>query len=301
MYSNLESIGSLEDISGCITGSEIYYKITGGLGNQLFGISECHFLHKVTGKKIIIDFADVDHVKSNQVSPFEFDYDWMRMVICNFKPDAQNVKLLNLASSDVSPSHAFYTGWRPSMRALLESNFFQRGVLPKEWEQRRRGQQKPYIAAHLRFGDYLNVPALGGDISVDARYLKKALNLVTRELDVSRVLVFSDDMKRSEILCDDIDGIDFVFSESLEPVEDLIEMCASDAIIASGSTYSFWAAFFAKTDKVFFPKPFFPTNPRWEADLLGEPWRQVRRTRKLEKLFFGALGKLNTKHSSKEK
>lgn len=280
MYSDVDRLLNIASLSGSLLESEIYFRMTGGLGNQLFGLSESYLLHKITGKQVVIDFGHIDHVAEKQKSPFCRVNSWMRQVIFLSADSAEPVPLKNLATDKISNQDRYFTGWRPSLSVLEESNFFQKSTIPAHWSQFVSPIEKPFVALHLRFGDYLNSPSLGGDITVDRGYVRRALNIIKSELGLSFVKVFSDNQEMSRRLCNSFSDFEFQFLFRGEPIRDLIEFSQAEAIVASASTFSFWAAYFSKANKVIFPGPFFPVNPRWEKELMDKSWIQLQRTDK---------------------
>lgn len=289
MYSDLTRVPTHLVPSNSLHESEIYFRMTGGLGNQLFGLSECYQLHKLTGKRVVIDFGHVDHVKEEQTSPFNFGYSWMRQVVYLSSDNTGTVPLKNLATDIISSEDRFFTGWRPSLAVLEQSSLFKRSVLPANWSPLSKNIEEPFVGLHLRFGDYLHLPSLGGNISVDRAYVGQALNLLKSELGLRFVKVFSDNREKSIELCKPFSGFEFQVLESREPILDLVDLSRADAIVASASTFSFWAAYFSKTNSVIFPSPFFPVNPLWEKELIDKSWTQIRRTnrssRELRKIW----------------
>lgn len=259
--------------------SEIYYRITGGLGNQLFGISESFILHKLTGKHVVVDFAHADHVFPGQKNPFHINEPWISSMVFQPANTTTDVILRNLNKDKILQDDKFFTGWRPNLKIIRQSGYFKRHTTPHFWQYKHDIVEDPYVSLHLRFGDYRHAASLGGDITVNQLYLRDALKIVVSEVGIRFIKVFSDDIKLSKKFCLPFRNLEFEFVENQNSVQDLISISRSQAIVASASTFSFWAAFFSSAQIVIFPKPFFPINPNWEKSLLDESWTRLERRR----------------------
>jgi len=134
------------------------------------------------------------------------------------------------------------------------------------------------IALHVRWGDYLNLRHIYGEIS--AAYYRRALDLLERQFGPRPVWLFSDDPAgAAEFLSTAID-IDRV-AESPEhstPLENLLLLSGASALVGANSTFSWWAAFLGQRPEgsVVFPRPLFgPAGPAEPRDWLLPGWVQV--------------------------
>jgi hypothetical protein len=278
MYKELIEISKYEDFRELMSEDFVYFRMTGGLGNQLFGISESYQLHKLTGKRVLLDFVHTDHYQGEIGSPFESIAPWGVSINTNFNLDLNFPKLCNLGYEEYSPEQNYYTGWKPVLKLIEQNGLFLKGNLPEPWRKLLQPKVRNAISLHLRFGDYLSAKSLGGNISVDYSYVRRALKEIRQRLQTDFVRVFSDDISRAKELCDHLEGFEFYFIRNKTALEDMIYMSQGEGIIASASTFSFWASYFSKSKEVIFPKPFFFSNHNWEKNLIHHEWIQIRRS-----------------------
>jgi hypothetical protein len=278
MYNDLIKISSYEEFKELMNEDFVYFRMTGGLGNQLFGLSESYQLHKLTKKRILLDFIHNEHNQDENGSLFQDIASWGVNIQTNFNHDLTFPKVCNLGYEEYFPEQRFYTGWKPDLKSIERSGLFLKSNLPEPWRKFVRPKQRTAISLHLRFGDYLNAKSLGGNISVDHIYVRSALRKISHELRTDCVRVFSDDIRRAKRLCGRLEGFEFYFIRNRSAIEDLIDMSQAEGIIASASTFSFWASYFSKSKHVIFPEPFFFSNNDWEAKLIHHEWIQIRRS-----------------------
>lgn len=278
MHKDLIEISNYENFKGLMNEDFVYFRMTGGLGNQLFGLSESYQLHKLTRKRVLLDFIHTEHDQDEKGIPFQDIAPWSVKIKTTFNHDLNFPKISNLGYEEYSAKQRYYTGWKPDLKSIERSGLFLKSVLPEPWRKLVEPKVKDAISLHLRFGDYLKAKSLGGNISVDHIYVRNALREIRKEIRTDCVRVFSDDIRRAKKLCDRLEGFEFCFIRNRSAIEDLIDMSEAEAIIASASTFSFWASYFSKSKHVIFPKPFFFTNNGWEAKLIHDEWIQIRRS-----------------------
>lgn len=92
----------------------------------------------------------------------------------------------------------------------------------------------PYVAIHLRRGDYVNNPFYT-DLAKTGYYIN-ATNLFPNR----KFLVFSDDIEFAKTY---FEGDKFAFDDSTDPIEALNKMASCDGIIMANSSLSWWAGF----------------------------------------------------------
>jgi hypothetical protein len=108
-----------------------YYRIVGGLGNQLFGLSRAYLLHKEIGKRIAIDVSHLDHTLES--GPDWKDWNglegWSELVKSPKHLTPPN-QLQNLSDSPKEENFNtnFYTGWKFSLEEVLRSGLFSPGI-----------------------------------------------------------------------------------------------------------------------------------------------------------------------------
>lgn len=122
----------------------------------------------------------------------------------------------------------------------------------------------PYVAIHVRRGDYVNNPFYV-DLFKDG-YYQKAM----AEFPNEQFMVFSDDIawcKEQEIFkgCE--------FSEGQNEVSDLNLMASCKSIIMANSSFSWWGAWLGSHEKVIAPQSWFSDEIQ-RVELL-DSWIQI--------------------------
>jgi len=132
------------------------------------------------------------------------------------------------------------------------------------------GEQSPIISLHIRRGDYTTCEDYHPTVSLD--YCKTALSKLP---DVS-VIIFSDDPEwcLSQSL---FDGDRFMVSHSNTPYFDMCLMTLCDYHIIANSSFSWWGAWLAKSEKVIAPKIWFgpSLSNSITDDLYCENWEVI--------------------------
>lgn len=268
-----------------MTRQSIIYKLAGGLGNQLFAVSEGFLLHKSTGRKIQFDISSVEHGLNPEA---EIDQwisglgDWFQIGYYHNEINRRIGINLSSATDDqvksVDVSNYYFLGWRPNIQVVKLSGLFERGELPQSWKRFHDSSVRQYShGLHLRLKDYLNSNALGGNIALDKAYLRKITKDLELDLRFRELLVVSDDAHNARLLMSQ-SNLDLAKVEVVNrtPIQDLCQLSRCAKIYASPSTFSFWSAYFSNAE-TFFPKPFFYSNPRWESKLIDPSWKQIAR------------------------
>ena len=122
------------------------------------------------------------------------------------------------------------------------------------------------ISIHIRRTDFVTN---GNHVSQKMDYYEEALTLVPQD---ANVLIFSDEpewCKHQDLFS----GDRFLVSEVNDPYIDLCLMTLCDYHIMANSTFSWWAAYLAKSKMVIAPKTWNPdTNPLNTKDLYCDGW-----------------------------
>ena len=135
------------------------------------------------------------------------------------------------------------------------------------------------IALHVRWGDYLNLKHIYGEIS--PAYYRRALDLLERQFGDGRpVWLFSDDPGGASEFLSGAIAIDHVAEspEQSTPLENLLLLSGASAVVGANSTFSWWAAFLGNRPEgsVVFPRPLFgPAGPAEPRDWLLPDWVQL--------------------------
>ena len=154
---------------------------------------------------------------------------------------------------------------------------------PGDWflAERARLRQAGAIALHVRWGDYLNLRAVYGEIP--ASYYRRAVEVIERTVGSGRpVWLFSDDSAGASAFLEGAVRLDHVVDppEESTPLENLLLLGSASALVGANSTFSWWAAYLADAapGSVVFPRPLFgPAGPPEPRDWLRPDWLQLGR------------------------
>lgn len=131
----------------------------------------------------------------------------------------------------------YFAGAKDDIKSLYNKNVFNIG----------QGVQ-PYVAVHVRRGDYVNNPFYV-DL-FESGYYQKAM----AEFPSEKFLVFSDDIEwcqQQELFknCE--------FSVGYGEVDDLNRMARAKSVIMANSSFSWWGAWLGSHEKVIAPRAWF--------------------------------------------
>ncbi len=238
----------------------IYYKLVGGLGNQLFGLSRAYLLHKELGKRIAIDVSNLDHTPKTgpEWANWEGLKTWSE-IINSPTQVATPGNLWNLADSKnkMPKNTKHFTGWRLSLLEIESSGLF----APNEVPFSMVVNEEHTSGIHIRGGDYRNSQGIG---LLSRKYYKKAIEIFSTD-NLETFCIFTDDFEFAESMTKNLmRETNFVYSKSNSPLKTLLEMSICKKFIGSNSTLSWWAAYFSKSDQIILPKPMYLQD--WSAD-----------------------------------
>jgi len=151
---------------------------------------------------------------------------------------------------------------------------------PSSWfvEAREDILSRDTAILHLRLGDY---KALSSSIgSLGAEYYEIALRELENSMDVSNLLVVSDEPALAkDILRGKLPrGANFLSPPAdSRPVETLILMSRAKGVVVANSSFSWWGTFFGESKFVIAPRPWYRNIPE-PLNLLPESW--IRRDSK---------------------
>ncbi len=148
---------------------------------------------------------------------------------------------------------SFFAEFKDEIKKLYSDNIFNIG----------QGIQ-PYVAIHVRRGDYVN-NAFYVDLFKDG-YYERAM----AEFPGEKFLIFSDDIMwcKEQML---FKGC--IFSERGDEVDDLNRIAACKAVIIANSSFSWWGAYLGNHEKVVAPKEWF-TDGLQRVELL-DSWVKI--------------------------
>lgn len=132
---------------------------------------------------------------------------------------------------------------------------------------------EPYIAVHVRRGDYVSVPEYQARFGAcDSQYFVDSVDVLDSSLPV---YVASDDHAwvSSEILTK---NSRFELFDGLNMFSDLMLLICSRQLVLSNSTFSWWAAYLGGQEDVVYPEPWF-NSPSDDPGLSLLGWTRVSR------------------------
>lgn len=237
--------------------THIYFNLTGGLGNQLFGLSEAFNLHRIYQKPVYLDVSNIQH--STQKKPEWLNYissqGWSETVVIEelAEPTAKREKqnLIKLNNRELASTKAsLFEGWRFNYHRVLESGLFVPNKNPFIDESLNKHDG---ITLHFRGGDYSNAKGIG--ILTHAFY-QKALKEIGAFND--SIEIYTDDLRTAkETLEPLLKSRSHTYSDEKSPIRILNAFSGSKKFIASNSTLSWWGIYFAQNQKTVVPKPFY--------------------------------------------
>ena len=140
----------------------------------------------------------------------------------------------------------------------------------------------PWIAVHVRCGDFLD-PALGGLIGkMRVDYYERAIALIEQAHGRRPLVVFSDDPDCAKGLLRDLrDDMHFVdLDKSIRPMDWLNLISQATSVVTANSSFSWWGAWLAQQRgawPIVCPRPWFGDRSLPERDLLPLSWITVGR------------------------
>jgi len=136
------------------------------------------------------------------------------------------------------------------------------------------------IGLHVRLGDYKNLPHVYGQF--DEGYYLRAISLLQELAGSKRIWLFSDEPKLARNLMPGLpDSVEVPnFLENLSGYETLLVLASTSSLVASSSSFSWWAAFLGEKPgfRAIFPRPTFAVGgPAEPKSALLEDWIQLGR------------------------
>ena len=249
--------------------------LSGGLGNQLFSICAGFSVAKIQNKglRVWVPAAIVDKYKRSLWD--EFDFSSVMRDLPKFSIRKDNTTLDSLSQKFIRARDAFTNNtisiqhriilkdvdWLSQHRtSVLTGHFESLEVVelaetlgfPTKLKLQHESQQfkeeaerikvENPISIHVRLGDY--VTWQNGIHLLDEEYYVNALAKLCGSDSSRAVWVFSDDISRAKTIFGKFEKVRLIEkSLGLTPAEEMILMSRTDGLIASKSTFSWWAAY----------------------------------------------------------
>jgi hypothetical protein len=139
-------------------------------------------------------------------------------------------------------------------------------------ETRSELDSAPFIAIHVRGGDYLNKTNIYHKLG--SKYYLESLKDIKEKIGDIRVLVFSDDPEYARNIFNFDASIEILNQDGLRASEAMILMSSAKGIITANSTFSYWAAMINAGNHIYAPK-FWYTNTEADENLYPPHWKLI--------------------------
>lgn len=158
-------------------------------------------------------------------------------------------------------------------------------ISPTEWylSTREEIEKQQPVFLHVRWGDYLNLKNVYGEIS--PKYYERSIELVRQLSNVEQpIWLSSDDPHGAYKFLSSHIAIERILDTPANsaPLETVLLMGAGSGLVAANSSFSWWSAFVGGHQAHFdvvFPRPLFGNNgPAEPKDWLLDGWLQRGRT-----------------------
>ena len=263
--------------------------LTGGLGNQLFGAFFGLNLGKTLNSRVDLNKFGLEK-RGYQLSAFE-NFLGPSISIINEPPVKLNKVELQIDkiqkryyfekgfqynSSVFLKPYKEYFGYFQSWKYIEESKTLIRDIFRELFKNlHSEGRyssflESPYIAVHVRRGDYVNLTQYHG--LTTRKYFENALMTISNKHNSKfKIIVFSDDIIDARKV---VPGADFYVgsSEVESNLDNLLLMGNSEYFIGSNSSFSWWAAYTKEREFTIFPRPWFQIRDLDTSDLLPNSW-----------------------------
>jgi hypothetical protein len=273
---------------------EIFVRITGGLGNQLFGLAAAvEQALRLNCRAVLL----VDNYGTGNPRRFVLD----QLVLPEFvEIDSGRQQSDSLRNQVVFQESGF--GYDPSIMAIskgtilegyfqspkyftnsldiLDEAIFPTTGMNTAYAMADQYLSHPYIALHVRRGDYLVPGTLEFHGIATSTYFQHALDLIEALHGQKRIIVFTDSPEHVQEELSIIRQDWELFDSELIPgdFQTLRAMSFADSIVMSNSSFGWWAAWKMQSrlgaglyPKVVAPRPWF-TNGESASDLLHHTW-----------------------------
>ena len=255
----------------------LVFRVVGGLGSQLFSLSEAYELHKQTSKHIVLDYSSCDFLDSRGNSQSEIltnNYHWATPILIR---NLESVKIqTNFIERDFPRTYHFINeGFIPNYRRVADSGLFTPGKFPISMKLKTLDLN--YIAFHFRHS-----PLYKGNLgNITEYYLKSIVAELKEQLQTEKVFVFSNNSEFAKQIFTELFekvGCNFELGSIDDPLAEIYLMSQSKILVCSNSAMSWWASYFGN-QLSFFPKPFYLGYWNWAKEFYGPNMKQRKQFR----------------------
>jgi hypothetical protein len=253
--------------------------IKGGLGNQMFKLAAAYKVSKILDKKLLIDLNWYKTQKINSKLNFrKYELDFFTNITSfpKFKFEELTVleKYRHLSYKYLEKSESILNDYNytknlsfnfnkirfingnfedleflPDKKILINLFQFsnQKSLIYKKMLTETVNDNR--VAIHIRLGDYVNYPSIYNVL--DVSYYSNSLDIVRSKVGKIKVSLFSDDPNSAIKFLEGKIKIDFIHSyDGLLKAPEVLELMSNhQAIIASNSTFSWWAGYLGYLNK----------------------------------------------------
>jgi len=139
-------------------------------------------------------------------------------------------------------------------------------------ETKRKLDSAPFIAIHVRGGDYLDKTNIYHKLG--SEYYLESLKDLKGKIGDIKVRVFSDDAEYARSIFSADCGFEILNQTGLRASEAMILMSSAKGIITANSTFSYWSAMINPGHHIYAPK-FWYTNTEVDVNLYPPHWKLI--------------------------
>ena len=289
--------------------SETTFTLSGGAGNQLFGIYAGLLFQAAIGTQVIFNYRPCGGYSSSssiletlkfdpvlKTSPFlANDLSIFRKTNYQLRTliNPYNLILNRFSSNYISPelSHDFNllkTKNKKNIFGYFQSSYYYESmkklgyghpklVNPSKWYNTYliKIKEESPIIMHVRRGDYLKYSNIYQYLESD--YYTKAIYSLPNNLKENPIWIFSDDQQQANDLIKHLPNRNYfvIDQNSQKAIEVLFLMSNGVSHITANSTFSWWSATLSiSSTHIVAPKAWFKDRPT-PADLLPKKWELI--------------------------
>lgn len=277
-----------------------YIALQGGLGNQLFQLCAGLKISNATDRevKFFKSFLTLPNTVHRSMELQELltvhERSNLRSLISSplvLAGPKLGHKIVDHFDTDFNPMHlrpkfAIVKGWFHSydLVAGVHSALIERLKISPSFSPLIQNNQINAIGIHLRLGDDKSVKSRSFHGATALGYFDEAIsNLIKEFKQFEKVIFVTDHSNRAQ---DVVKGLKIsqmsipIEIISSTPIRDLSILSSCKGIVASNSSYSWWAAYLGATlrgAKVVWPKPFLALPSIYDESLKVPNWKTIQR------------------------